>query len=132
MKQPSLFQMPSQTTCPHGITGCTRSHGNPAKPRKPSLRSGDELAVLGAESVSKNSDQAEVKAIDSAILVCAARGRAFTADDVRAMIEPSHPNLLGGRFLILARQDKIEPCGYVKAERPARRGGILRVWRKKS
>jgi hypothetical protein len=95
------------------------------------MRSGDELAVLGAESVSKHADEAEVAQIDGAILLCARSGRAFTADDVRAMIEPSHPNLLGGRFLILARQDKIEPCGYVKAERPARRGGILRVWRQK-
>jgi hypothetical protein len=131
MKQPSLF--PSQTQCPLGIRGCNRSHGNPAKakPRKRLLRSGDELAVLGAESVSKHADPREVLAIDMAILDCAEAYPTFTSDDVRRLVTPSHPNLMGGRFLILAREGKIEPCGYVKAERSARRGGILRIWRAK-
>jgi hypothetical protein len=139
-QQSSLFQ----TQCPLGVVGCNRSHGNPAKakPRKRLLRSGDELAVLGAESVSRDSDPRAISAIDFAIVSVARKGGSFTAEDVREEmmlnclkhftdIPEFHPNLLGARFLLLGKQGVIEPCGYVKAERTARRGGILRVWRKK-
>src|SRR5262249_9083801 len=106
-------------------------------PRTPSLfdpPSGDELALEGAKVVSTN-DRRAAEQIDLAIKVLANEGLPFDADDVRDILPSNfqfHPNLIGARFLALSRVEQaIEPCGFKKSSRPTRRGGVMRLWRKK-
>lgn len=81
-----------------------------------------------------------------AIRELAARGRTFTAEDVRALAllhwhqpgqqtldgytlgeRPSH-NVLPAAMHIAAREGHIRVVGYRPATRRARRGGLLRIW----
>lgn len=81
-----------------------------------------------------------------AIRTLAARGRPFTAEDVRALAllewhqpgqlgldgtvhteRPSH-NILPAAMHVAAQQHQIRVVGYRPATRRARKGGLLRIW----
>ncbi len=62
-----------------------------------------------------------------------ASGRAFTADDLRAVCgdppDGQHTSGIGGLFLRASKADRVELAGYRPSTRPEARGRVLRVWR---
>ena len=55
----------------------------------------------------------------------------FTAWDVTQLgvPDPDHPARWGALFRAAATAGVIEPVGYAPSQRPARAGGVCRVWR---
>lgn len=101
-----------------------------------------EAALAAGTAAHRSWAGACLTAIDS----LAAQGRPFTAEDVRALAlldwhqpgqldidgktpseRPSH-NVLPAAIHTAAQQKLIRPIGYRQATRPARRGGVLRIW----
>lgn len=93
-----------------------------------SARRAGERAALGAMA----SDDGEwVEGALVAVRELARSHARFTADDVRARVGPG-PSRNGGLGAILAqaaREGVITCVGYATSRRPARHGGLLRVWR---
>ena len=58
------------------------------------------------------------------------RGQAFTSEDVRLIVGPSPSDGgLGALFLTAAKARRIACIGVERSKRPARHGGLLRVWK---
>lgn len=63
-------------------------------------------------------------------VLSAMRGRDFTADDLRGVVDPpENVNLYGVLFAKIRPQ--LERIGYRASKRPARNGAVIRVWRVK-
>lgn len=69
---------------------------------------------------------------DDAIRHLCAKGRPFTADDVRDLIPehitPTTPNAYGGLFQAWKTLGWIEPVGWATSKHSKRRHGYHRVW----
>ena len=60
-------------------------------------------------------------------------GQPFTAYDLTTVAElrnPPHPNCWGPLFRHAAEDGVIRRVGFVESQRPGRRGGVCRLWRK--
>ena len=56
------------------------------------------------------------------------RGREFTADDLHGVVEPpANQNLYG--VLMAKLRPRLDRVGFRASNRPARNGGVVRVWR---
>jgi hypothetical protein len=95
------------------------------------LTMGQVLRDVGTESVSANTPPDWRGACDRAILLLAAQGKTFTAEDVRLVVgdPPNHPNAMGARFLAAARSGLIEKLGYGKPVRASSHASVIAIWR---
>lgn len=57
-------------------------------------------------------------------------GYLFSSDDLcDAVGRPRHPNAVGAILTAACRSKRIERYLYAQSTRPARRGGLIRIWR---
>jgi hypothetical protein len=64
------------------------------------------------------------------VVIEAMRGREFTSDDLRGVVEqPDNVNLYGVLFAKL--RPMLERTGYRPSARPERNGGVVRIWKLK-
>lgn len=60
------------------------------------------------------------------------RRRQFTADDLHKHLEPPHnKNLIGSLVAKMSCAKLIKLIGFRASTRPARNGGVVRIWRLK-
>lgn len=91
---------------------------------------GAELRDLGIDKINSKTPEAWKTACDLAIARLALTGQEFTAEDVRRAVgDPHHPNAMGARFNVAAKQGVIEHVGYRKPARASRHAAPIGVWR---
>lgn len=86
----------------------------------------------GMRSASRNTWTPWKRAAEEALEVLAHSGHDFTADDLIAEVGlpvASSKNAVGPLFGTAAKQGLIRKVGYRISERPARRGGVVAIWR---
>lgn len=89
------------------------------------------LRDAGQEQVTTASDAQDVAVVDQAILAVAARGRSFSANDVRPLLPVLRSrNLIGARFTALRKAKLIVRVkgSYVPSTDPGTHGHPIAVW----
>lgn len=66
------------------------------------------------------------------ITAYAESGLDFTAEDLRRSIRPApNPNDYGAAFRAACQTGLIAVTGYKESSEPSRKGGLIRIWKKK-
>ena len=104
------------------------------------MTTGAELKQLGADLIIESDRQRDNAGeyIAEAIQTLIAKGRDFTAEDVRDQLRDKpavlavmaeRPNLLSAHFAGASRSGDIRPVGFTIPVRASRHGSVIRVWR---
>ena len=104
------------------------------------MTTGAELKQLGADLIVESDRQRDNAGeyIADAIQALIAKGRDFTAEDVRDQLRDKpavlavmaeRPNLLSAHFAGASRSGDIRPVGFTIPARASRHGSVIRVWR---
>lgn len=93
------------------------------------LELGQALRDEGIALAEQASDDWERAVIDQAIREVAARGRAFSANDVRPLLPPGvRPALVGARFMAASRRKDIRKVSWVASDDPGTHAHPIALW----
>lgn len=113
------------------MTGLTSAAGREgeARPAAEQLELGQTLRDEGMARVEGASDDQDRAVIDQAIRVVAARGQAFSANDVRPLLPPGiRPALVGARFMAASRRREIRKLGWIPSTDPGTHAHPIALW----
>ncbi|MDQ1201083.1 hypothetical protein [Rhodococcus sp. SORGH_AS_0303] len=90
-----------------------------------------EPANSGLQKAIENASEWDFTPAMEAVRYLASTGQEFEAFDVTEQcgVELDHPSRWGALFAEAKRRGVIEHCGYGRARRPGRSGGLTRFWR---
>lgn len=90
---------------------------------------GAALRDEGMARVEAASDDGQRSVIDQALAAVAARGRTFSANDVRPLLPPGiRPALVGARFMAASRRGEIRKVGWVASTDPGTHAHPVAQW----
>jgi hypothetical protein len=90
---------------------------------------GRALRDRGIGLVEAASDEASREAIDQAIRDMIARGRPFSANDIRPLLPLGiRPALVGARFLAASKRKQIRKVGWITSTDPRTHAHPIAVW----
>ena len=93
------------------------------------LMLGQELRDEGVARVEAAADDGQRSVIDHALAAVAARGVAFSANDVRPLLPPGiRPALIGARFLAASKRGQIRKVGWVASTDPGTHAHPVAQW----
>jgi hypothetical protein len=93
------------------------------------LQQGRALREEGVARVEQASDDWDRAVVDRAIREVAAKGRPFSANDVRPLLPPGiRKNLVGARFLAASRSGLIRKIGYTPSTDPKTHAHPVATW----
>lgn len=93
------------------------------------LEFGKALRDEGIARVTEASDEWERAVIDQAIRAVAARGRPFSANDVRPLLPAGvRPKLVGARFMAASRRKEIVKVGWTPSTDPGTHAHPVARW----